>query len=69
MPIHPNEIVRVKDGPRFFGLSDTQIETKIKKGEIPAPMSLSASGRAKGWLGSQILDYQAQLQRRNQTAA
>ncbi len=67
--IHPNQIVRLKDGPRYFGLSENRIYEKIKAGEIPAPMSLSATGRARGWLGSQILEYQARLQRRNETTA
>jgi predicted DNA-binding transcriptional regulator AlpA len=68
--IHPNQIIRVKDGPLYFGLSDSQIEFRIKAGDIPAPMALSTTGRAKGWLGSQILEYQARLMaRHNQTAA
>jgi predicted DNA-binding transcriptional regulator AlpA len=67
--IHPNQIIRRKDGPKFFGLSENQIDTKIRLGEIPKPMALSATGRARGWLGSVVLEYQAQLQRRNRTAA
>jgi predicted DNA-binding transcriptional regulator AlpA len=69
MPIHPNEVIRLKDGPTYFGFGPTQIDAKIKTGEIPPPLSLSASGRARGWLGSQIIEHQAKLQRRNQTAA
>jgi predicted DNA-binding transcriptional regulator AlpA len=61
MNIHPNEIVRLKDGPKYYGLSPTQIDAKIKTGEIPAPIPLSASGRAKGWLGHQIIDHQRRL--------
>jgi predicted DNA-binding transcriptional regulator AlpA len=70
MEIHPNEIVRLKDGPRYFGFSPTQIDVKIKTGEIPPPMALSATGRARGWTGAQILEHQARLMaRHNQNAA
>jgi predicted DNA-binding transcriptional regulator AlpA len=67
--IHPNEIVRLKDGPKYFGYSENMIETKVKSGEIPAPMALSATGRAKGWLGSQIIEHQARLRNREPSAA
>ena len=57
-PLHPNEIVRKCDGPKYFGLGHTQIEEKIKSGEIEPPMALSDSGRAKGWTGEQIIRHQ-----------
>jgi predicted DNA-binding transcriptional regulator AlpA len=70
MQIHPNEIVRLKDAYRYFGYTETQLAEKVRAGEIPPPMSLSATGRAKGWLGSQIIEYQARLMaRHNKTAA
>lgn len=56
--LHPNEIVRWKDAPRFFGLKKSQLDDKIKAGEIEPPMSLSASGRAKGFTGQQIIEHQ-----------
>ena len=62
--IHPNAIIRLKDGPTYFGLSDAQIQSKIKSGEIPAPVALSQTGRAKGWLGRQIIEHQARLMAR-----
>ena len=33
------------------GYSRSQLQEKIKKGEFPAPIKLSDSGRAKGWFG------------------
>jgi hypothetical protein len=54
--LHPNEIVR--NAPKYFGLGKTQLDEKIKAGEIEAPISLSASGRAKGFTGRQILNHQ-----------
>lgn len=64
--IHPNEIIRFKDGHRFFGYKKTQITEKIEEGEIPEPVLLSDTGRARGWFGQQILDYQ---QKRREKAA
>jgi predicted DNA-binding transcriptional regulator AlpA len=62
-PLGPNEIVRLQDGHLFFGLRGTQIDEHIQKGDIPPPIKLSDSGRGRGWVGSQILDWQkARLQ-------
>lgn len=57
-PLHPNEIVRKCDGPKYFGYGHTEIDAKIKSGEIEAPIALSDRGRAKGWTGQQIIDHQ-----------
>ena len=56
--LHPNEIVRWKDAPKYFGLGKTQLDEKIKAGEIDPPIALSASGRAKGFTGQQIIEHQ-----------
>jgi hypothetical protein len=56
--LSPNEIVRWRDGPKFFGFKLTQQQEKIASGEIPPPIALSDSGRAKGWLGQQIIEHQ-----------
>ena len=56
--LHPNEIVRWKDAPKYFGLRGSQLYEKIKAGEIEPPIALSASGRAKGFLGQQIIEHQ-----------
>jgi hypothetical protein len=51
----------MREGPRYFGYRHTQLDEKIRSGEIPAPLSLSASGRAKGWLGRQIIEHHRRL--------
>ena len=56
--LHPNEIVRFKDGHKFFGLRHSALSEKIKSGEIPTPMDLSGNGRAMGWTGAQIIEHQ-----------
>lgn len=57
----PNDVVRWHEGKRYFGFKPTQLKIKILAGEIPAPIPLTDSGRALGWLGQQILDHQAKL--------
>jgi predicted DNA-binding transcriptional regulator AlpA len=56
--LHPSEIVRLRDGAKFFGFKHSQLDEKIKSGEIPAPFPLSESGRAVGWTGAQIIEHQ-----------
>lgn len=59
--LDPNQIVRWSEGSKYFGYKHTQLDEKIKSGEIPAPFSLSDSGRAKGWTGRQIIEHQQRL--------
>jgi predicted DNA-binding transcriptional regulator AlpA len=58
-PLVPDEIYRPHEARHFFGFKPTQLTEKIKAGEIPAPIPLSDSGRAVGWLGRQIIEWQA----------
>jgi predicted DNA-binding transcriptional regulator AlpA len=58
-PLAPNHIYRPCEAIHFFGYKSTQLDEKIKAGEIPAPIKLSDTGRAVGWLGSQIIEWQA----------
>jgi predicted DNA-binding transcriptional regulator AlpA len=57
LTLDPNEIFRPKQAEKYFGLRHAQLAVKVKSGEIPAPIKLSASGSAVGWLGSQIIEY------------
>jgi hypothetical protein len=59
--LHANQLVRKCDGHRYFGFAHSQLDKKIKGGEIPAPAALTKTGRAKGWFGWQILDWQTDL--------
>jgi prophage regulatory protein len=55
-----NRIIRKKDLPSFVGLQRTQIELLIERGEFPKPVPLSDSGRAIGWLESEVWHWQQQ---------
>lgn len=57
----PLEIVRFHDGPRVFGLGPSRLKEKIDRGEIPAPMPLSANGRAVGWTRQMIMNHHAKM--------
>jgi predicted DNA-binding transcriptional regulator AlpA len=57
LTLDPNEIFRPSRARKYFGLGHSQLALKVRSGEIPAPIKLSASGSAVGWLGSQIIEY------------
>ena len=59
--LHPNEIVRKRDGGKWFGLTLSGLEQAIRDKRIPAPISLTEGGRAKGWTGAQILAHHARM--------
>ena len=46
---------------RLLGYRSTQLNAKIASGEIKPPVSLSRSGRAKGWFGRYLLERQAEV--------
>jgi predicted DNA-binding transcriptional regulator AlpA len=56
--LHPNEIVRRSEGPKFFGYSSSQIDELIRKRKLPKPFKLVPGGRAAAWTGQQVIDYQ-----------
>jgi predicted DNA-binding transcriptional regulator AlpA len=64
LPLGPNQMVRLSDGWKYFGVRATQIDEHVIRGNIPAPISISDSkekgkaSRARGWLGSQIIAWQ-----------
>lgn len=58
--IHPHHFYRRCDARKFFGYASSVLDLKIKAGEIPVPVALSDSGRATGWFGQTILDWQQQ---------
>jgi hypothetical protein len=59
--IYPYQVIRKKDGPAYFGFGHAQLDEQIRVGAVPAPIPLSATGRAKGWTGQQIIDHHAAL--------
>ena len=61
-PLIPHFFYR-RHGPvakGVIGLEDTQIDARIKSGEIPPPVKAFESGRATGWFGSQLIELQRQ---------
>lgn len=64
----PDYFYRLSDGPKFFGYQLTVLTEKIDNGEIPKPVSLSDSGRAKGWFGRTIIKWQREREEKAQGA-
>ena len=61
-PLIPHFFYR-RHGPvakGVIGLEDTQIDARIKDGEIPPPVKAFESGRATGWFGWQLIELQRQ---------
>ena len=53
-----NRIIRLAELPDFVGIKRTQIEYLISQGKFPIPVKLSA--RARGWISSEIEEWQNQ---------
>ena len=63
LKIDPLSIYRYEEGHRIFGYKPTQLDEKIKLGEIPTPKYLGAPpSRAKGWTGAQLIKYFKELE-------
>lgn len=56
--LHPDHFYRLCEGPRFFGYGPAWLDRLIKSGEIPTPVALSEKGRARGWFGRTIIEWQ-----------
>jgi predicted DNA-binding transcriptional regulator AlpA len=56
--LHPNQFVRKSEGPRYFGYAPAQLDNLIDQGVIPQPVALNENGRARGWFGYVILEWQ-----------
>jgi predicted DNA-binding transcriptional regulator AlpA len=54
-----DEIVRLCNAEKYFGVKRSRLREKIESGEVPRPFKIS--NRAVGWLGSQIHQYQRAL--------
>ncbi len=53
------EIIRAADLHKYVGLKRTQVKVLVDAGELPPPILLSPSGRAKGWLKSDVQAWKA----------
>jgi predicted DNA-binding transcriptional regulator AlpA len=65
-----NRIIRGFKLREYTGLGPTQTETLISEGDFPSPIALTDAGRAKGWLESELIEWQAyRLAKRDGTTA
>lgn len=51
--------LRLKDLSAIVGLSESNIEMKVRYGLFPQPFKLSDSGRAVAWLEEDVAAWQA----------
>jgi hypothetical protein len=61
-PINENFFYRLQLLPLFIGLGRSQINEGIINGDLPPPLAPTEGGRARGYLGRQILQIQADLE-------
>ena len=62
-------IIRERDVDAYCGLKRTQRAELVRRGEFPRPIALSDNGRARGYLESELLEWQRRrLARRDGTA-
>jgi hypothetical protein len=64
--IHPQLSYRLTDplAIHVIGLGPAQQQEAIARGELPVPPKLTPSGRARAWIGQQLLDIQAERLKR-----
>jgi predicted DNA-binding transcriptional regulator AlpA len=62
-------IFRKRQLPAYVGLQRSQIDELIRKRQFPPPLSLSDGGRAKGWLESELVAWQAARLAKRDTGA
>jgi len=55
--LDPGAAYRWREGPRLFGLQKSQLSEAIRAGLIPAPFAVVEGGKAKIWLGEQIIQH------------
>ena len=58
MTEHLNRIIRERDVDEYCGLGRTQRAELIRRGEFPKPVRLSDTGRARGYLESELIEWQ-----------
>jgi prophage regulatory protein len=52
-------ILREPEVLRATGYKRTQLQELIDRGVFPRPIALSPGGRARGWIESEVAEYQA----------
>jgi hypothetical protein len=61
-PLFADYFYRKTEGPNYFGYGTTQLDERIRSGDVPPPCRLSPNGRATGWFGRTIIEYQQKIQ-------
>ena len=70
VPIDPNRIFRECDARDLFGFGPSQLREKIKRGDIPKPVLLSAPpSRGRGWYGWMINEHREKVDAEQQAWA
>ena len=46
---------------RYFGVGASALDAKVRAGEIEPPIKLSPNGRATGWFGRYIIEWQNKI--------
>jgi len=67
-PLHPDWFYRKAEAGVYFGFKPTQLDEKIAAGEVPKPISVTESGRTKGWFGRTIIGWQTALESKQRAA-
>jgi hypothetical protein len=67
--LHPDLFYRQFEGPNYFGLAPAMLQNAINRGEVPAPIALTDTGRAKGWFGRTIIRWQLEREATAQVLA
>jgi hypothetical protein len=71
--LDPGAFYRWSRGFDLFGLRHTQLCEAAKTGKIPPTMESAAGGKARGWVGTQIIEHRrarlAEAQERARLAA
>ncbi|MDR3408980.1 MAG: hypothetical protein P4L68_10825 [Methylovirgula sp.] len=62
--LHPDLFYRKMQALPYFGYGATQIDEKIKSGDVPPLVFLSDGGRAAGWFGRAIIRWQREREKR-----
>jgi hypothetical protein len=55
--LDPGRAYRFREGPRLFGIQKSRICEAINLGLIPPPIAVVEGGKAKIWIGTQIIEH------------
>jgi hypothetical protein len=59
--INPDQLYRTTLAPALFDLGWQACRNKIRSGELPRPLPLTADSKCEAWTGRQILEHRARM--------